>query len=480
MTIPVRIKRRTLASGAGAPPSLLQGELAYNEHEEQLYIGIESSGIDIVAGRGKFPELPGSNGLIAKTAAAVGATPPTTAARTITGTAEQITLADGDGVSGNPTVSLPIYIQFPGTRGFRLPDGTTGQRDGSPNEGEFRYNTTDSVPEWWNGSAWTQPGVAGGEPNQNAFATVTPDSGGDAVADAVSDTLTLVGGANISTSLSAADEITIDLDGSPGLTGTPTAPTASQGTNTTQIATTAFVVTEVQKAQEGLDAKESVVAASTANGALATAFENGDTLDGVTLATGDRILLKDQSTGSENGIYTVNATGAPTRTVDADENAEVTAGLYVWVEEGTVNSDSGWVLTTNDPITVGTTALTFTQFNGANVTAGDGLDLTGSTLSVNVDGTSIDINADTLRIDPTWVGQAAITTLGTIATGTWNATAIGATVGGTAQTSYAQGDILYASAVNTLAKLAAGSNGNVLHLASGVPAWATAIDGGTF
>jgi len=132
----------------------------------------------------------------------------------------------------------------------------------------------------------------------------------------------------------------------------------------------------------GIDWKESVRVATTTNGTLATAYENGDTVDGVVLATGDRILLKDQSTGAENGIYTVNASGAPTRATDADANAEVTAGLAVFVEEGTTNADTGWVLTTNDPITVGTTALTFTQFTGiGDLVAGSGLAKTGNTVN---------------------------------------------------------------------------------------------------
>lgn len=101
-----------------------------------------------------------------------------------------------------------------------------------------------------------------------------------------------------------------------------------------------------------------VRAASTANGTLATAFENGDTLDGVVLATGDRILLKNQSSGAENGIYVVNASGAPTRATDADSSAELVSAA-VWVAEGTANADRLFVCTTNAPIVVNTTALTF-------------------------------------------------------------------------------------------------------------------------
>lgn len=115
---------------------------------------------------------------------------------------------------------------------------------------------------------------------------------------------------------------------------------------------------------QGLDVKASVRVATTTNGTLATAFQNGSTVDGVTLATGDRILIKNQSTASQNGIYTVNASGAPTRATDADSSAKVTSGMYCFVEEGTANGDTGWVLTTNQTITLGSTSLTFTKFSG--------------------------------------------------------------------------------------------------------------------
>jgi hypothetical protein len=109
--------------------------------------------------------------------------------------------------------------------------------------------------------------------------------------------------------------------------------------------------------------KAPVRAASTANGTLASAFENGDSLDGVTLVTGDRILLKNQTTGSENGIYTVNASGAPSRASDADAGSELVNAM-VPVSEGTANADKLFHCVTNAPIVLGTTALTWLQFSG--------------------------------------------------------------------------------------------------------------------
>jgi hypothetical protein len=151
-------------------------------------------------------------------------------------------------------------------------------------------------------------------------------------------------------------------------------------TDATDAATKAYV----DSAAQGIDWKASVRAATTANVTLASDLENGDVLDGVTLATGDRVLVKDQSTGSENGIYVVKESGAPDRSTDADSNAEVTANFAVFVEQGTVNADSGFTLTNNGAVTVGTTALVFTQFTGlGQIVAGTGLDKTGNTLDID-------------------------------------------------------------------------------------------------
>lgn len=151
------------------------------------------------------------------------------------------------------------------------------------------------------------------------------------------------------------------------------APTAALAMNSQRItglldgvaATDAATVSQVDAARTGLDVKASVRAATTAAGTLASSFANGQTVDGIVLATGNRILLKNQAAGAENGIYTVNASGAPTRATDADVSSEVSAGMFTFVEVGTANADTGWVLTTDDPITLGTTALVFAKFSAA-------------------------------------------------------------------------------------------------------------------
>ena len=136
---------------------------------------------------------------------------------------------------------------------------------------------------------------------------------------------------------------------------------------------------------QGLDVKDSVVATTTANGTLSTAFANGQSIDGVTLQTGDRILIKNQTTASQNGIYNVNASGAPSRATDMATGANA-AGAFVFVEQGTVNAENGFTCTSDTgSAVVGTNNLTFAQFSGAGqVIAGDGLDKSGNTLSVDL------------------------------------------------------------------------------------------------
>jgi hypothetical protein len=155
--------------------------------------------------------------------------------------------------------------------------------------------------------------------------------------------------------------------------------------------------TYVDSLANGVDWKASVRAASTAD---ITISAPGATIDGVTMVANDRFLAKNQSTGSQNGIYVWNGAATPaTRAADADTSAEVTSGMAVFVSEGTVNADTGWTLTTNDPITLATTALVFTQFTAlGQVTAGNGLTKTGSTLDVGA-GTGITVAADSVAID---------------------------------------------------------------------------------
>lgn len=177
---------------------------------------------------------------------------------------------------------------------------------------------------------------------------------------------------------------------------------------------------------QGLDIKGSVVAATTANITLSGA----QTIDGIAVVAGDRVLVKNQTLPQENGIYVVSASGW-TRAVDFDAWSEVPNG-YMFIETGTTLADTGWVCTSNQGGTLGTTAITFVQFSASGAyVAGNGLTLTGSTFDVVGTANRISVLADSIDIASTYVGQNTITTLGTIGTGVWNGTLIGGTYGGT-------------------------------------------------
>ena len=170
-----------------------------------------------------------------------------------------------------------------------------------------------------------------------------------------------------------------------------TAPTGSVSFNSQNITNVADPVNAqdaatkgfVEATSQGLDVKDSCVAATTGNITISTALNNGDTLDGVTLSTNDRVLVKDQSTASQNGIYVVGS--SPARAADLAAGSDA-AGMFTFVEQGTVNADNGFVCTSNKGSAVtGTNNLTFAQFSGAGqITAGDGLGKSGNTLAVNL------------------------------------------------------------------------------------------------
>ena len=210
----------------------------------------------------------------------------------------------------------------------------------------------------------------------------------------------------------------------------------------------------VDAVKTGLTVKDSARVATT--GALTVTYANGTagvgatltnaetqaalTLDSIVLNVGDRVLVKDQTAALQNGIYTVTNVGSAstnwvlTRATDFDQspNGEIGGGDFVFVQEGTANADNGYVVTTNGTITVGTTSIDWAQFSGAGqITAGAGLTKTGNTIDVGGTANRITINADSVDIASTYVGQTSITTLGTVGTGTWQGTVIAGQYGGT-------------------------------------------------
>ena len=257
---------------------------------------------------------------------------------------------------------------------------------------------------------------------------------------------------------------------SPDGTATVTVPSGYKnraGFGTNSLATKEYVDSIAQS----LDVKASVVAATTANlpgtysngAGTITASSNGAIgIDGQNLSLNDRLLVKNQSNAFENGIYTVTTVGSGstafviTRSTDTDTAAEITGGTFVFVEQGSVNADNGFVFTHNGEPTLGSTALDVSQFSGAGqITAGDGLAKSGNTLSVNDDDKTLEISGDNLRIK-------GIT-----------ATAVG--------------DLLIGAAANAGYTRLVKPSGNatasdyVLSMnTSGVASWANTLDGGTF
>ena len=262
-------------------------------------------------------------------------------------------------------------------------------------EGRLIYNTTEDLIKFYTGSAWrkTIHTLA-----SSTTALTVSEANGTAT---YSIAAVVAGGA--SGLLTGADKTKLDNATS---TNTNSTLAIRDGSGRLQVSTPAADLDAANKAyvdaaRTGLDVKASVRAATTAALTLASDLENTDTLDGVTLATGDRVLVKNQGTGAENGIYIVAASGAPSRATDADSNTEMTPGMFTFVEEGTTNADSGWVMTNDGAITVGTTALVFALFSVAGtIFAGDGLSKTGDTLAVNVksDGAII-ITSDELEVE---------------------------------------------------------------------------------
>lgn len=299
-------------------------------------------------------------------------------------------------------------------------------------EGRMIYNSTEDTIKVYSGSAWRKMlhGVQSGGSYTDAI-TISESNGTVTLTLNLADTdsagllsSTFWNDLNDATSDATANKL-VKRDNNGNIkVATPT--------DAAHAATKGYV----DAARQGLDVKKSVRAATTGPVNIASDLEAGDTLDTtVTLAEGDRVLVKNQSTASENGIYVVQSSGAAVRASDANGTAdtgEMSGGVFTFVEEGTVNADSGWVVTSNGPITVGTDPITWVQFSGAGqVTAGAGLTKTGNTIDAVGTSDRITVNADSIDIASTYVGQSSITTLGTIATGTWEATDVAVAHGGT-------------------------------------------------
>lgn len=266
----------------------------------------------------------------------------------------------------------------------------------------------------------------------------------------------------------------------------------------------------------GLDIKSSVLVTTTSAltvNATTTTLTNAGTMaalviDGVTVPVNSRVLIKDQVTTSQNGIYVVTNAGSGvtnwilTRASDFDTTAKVTSGAFTFVEQGTSFADSGWVMTTDGTVTIGTTGIVFVQFSGAGqITANNGIQKSGNVISlastvagagltftsgvIDIVGTSnrITVNADSIDIAATYVGQSSITTVGTLTSGALGAgfTTVPISKGGTGQTSFAAEGVIstYGSNWSTVVN-STGSEAVLLHTAGGLPYFTSSIDSGTY
>ena len=383
MASTIRIKRRDATGSVGAPTSLLNAELAFNEADKTLYYGFgidtgsTAASVIAIGGEGAFWSV------------------------NIVRAANTILAGPTTGADAAPTFRSLVADDIPSLTASKISDFDT----------QVRTSRLDQM---------AVPTAAVGFNSQNITGLADPVNAQDA-------------------------------------------------------ATKAYV----DAARSGLDVKESVRIATTANITLS----GQQTIDSVSVVSGDRVLVKNQTTAADNGIYVCDAS-AWTRAEDADSDAEVTPGLFTFVEEGTVNGDSGWVLTNNGTVNLGLTGLVFGQFSGTGqITAGDGLTKTGNTLNVGGTANRISVTADTVDIASTYVGQTSITTLGTIATGTWNATTIGVSKGGTGLTAAAKGSVLVANAADTFTALDGGGAADGLlfyNATSDEISWQNTIDGGSF
>lgn len=220
----------------------------------------------------------------------------------------------------------------------------------------------------------------------------------------------------------------------------------------------------VNLVKQGLFVKDSVKAATILAQNLTTDFVVGSIIDNYTLILGDRILIKNQTNQIQNGLYIITS-GAPIRPVDF-QNGTSAAGIFVFIEYGTINSSLGFICNSVSPNDlVGTSSLNFTQFTGlGQVQVGPGLLKTFNKIDINVDNSSIEIVSNALRIKNTAVStgltggsgtvltttpdQSHVNKLGTINTGTWNASTIQVLYGGTGKNTINNGNIIFGNGTN--------------------------------
>lgn len=323
-----------------------------------------------------------------------------------------------------PILGAPL--DFAKLEGRNLRAHQLGAAPSSPVTGQLYYNTGDNTLYWYDGTTWVSSRGAGAPPDATTSTKGMIQLAGDLTGSATSPQIAAgvvtdvdVAAANKDGAAATPSMRTLGAGAAQAMAGnrsldTITAPGGPVNMNGQKITNGAdpssnldFVTKQYADALiQGLDAKQSCHAATTANIAnLATGAPN--TLDGVTLVQGDRVLVKDQSPATTNGIYVVTtlgtgANGVWTRSFDADTWAELPAA-YVWIENGTTNGDSGWICTVSAGGTLGTNNVTWALFSSAGaLIAGLGLNKTGNKIDVGANpGSGITVNLDDIAVDST-------------------------------------------------------------------------------
>jgi hypothetical protein len=419
----IRIKRRAANGSAGAPSSLQNAELAFNEADNSLYIGIGTGGaggsattVEAIGGKGAFLTLSGT--------------------QTVTGTKTFSTTITGS-ITGNAGTATALQT----SRTLSLTGDATGSAsfDGTANAAIAATLANTAV-------------IAGSYGSSTQVTSLTVDSKGrltaasnTAIAFPVTSVNGLTGNVGLSTTEISEGSNLYFTDARVRLNRLDqmAAPTASVDFNSQKITGLANPVNDqdaatkiyVDSAIQGLNPKQSVKAASTAN---ISSLSGTMTVDGVSLIAGDRVLLKDQTSASANGVYVV-ASGAWSRSADMNAWSEFVSA-YLFVEQGTVNAEIGFLCTVDSGGTVGATDVTFVQFNGAGqVIAGAGLTKTGNQLDVGA-GTGIAVEADAVALTGQALALHNLTTSGLIVR-TGSATVAGRTLtAGSSKLSVSNGD----------------------------------------
>ena len=483
MATVIQIKR---SSGTTSPATLKQGELAYTygsgtqaNNGDRIFLGTgsvdgngDATSIDIIGGKYFTSILDHVQGTLTANSALI-ADSNSAIDQLIVGTSATVggTIKFNEGTNnGSNFIALKSPNAVSATTTFVLPDGdcSPGQflkTDGAGNldfatvnqfidlagdTGTDTYNTAETLT--FAGGAGLEAVVTDNTITYNATALTNSNlSGSAAISNAnLANPTTTIGSSTLTlgatttdiagiTSL-VVDDITTngqtisttasnkDINLSPHGTGSVIVPSGYEdraGFQSQSLANKAYV----DQVAQGLDAKPSAKAASTAN--LSATYDNGTagvgatltnsgsqaalTLDGVTLVVADRILIKDQTTAAQNGIYVVTTVGdgssnwVLTRATPEDQPAELSGGSFVFVEEGTAGGNNGYVFTHTGAPTFGTTALDVSQFSGAGqVIAGDALSKTGNTLNVETDNSSIEVNSDALRVKALGITDAML------------------------------------------------------------------------